>query len=492
MTTLLGWPSARLPRCRFAVSAPRRDRGAVVPLLLLSVCSGALSGCSGDAGGPAATTPSTANQSVANQSVAIGAASLAQRDPRRLSVELFRVPRQALTAETEFTGNLLPARGTPIMAEVEGIAQSFGDFGPFIEGEVAGQRYAVKLGLQPGQQVAEGALLAQLDPTSFELDVAAAEAQLTRARAEHARLLAGQRSEAIARIKAAYDEARARSKLAVAVYERAQMLSRQSAASLGEVERAEMEWSAAQAMVATQQAMLNEAEAGPTAEEIAVSEALIRQAEAELKKAQHRLQKTSIYAPYDGVLSEINVYKGQQVSPATRPLFEILDLRYLAAEVGVPESYIGKIKFRDNAQVQIAGANQPVPGLVIAINDKVDAESRNFTIRVGIDNAARRFKAGQFATVRLQLGDQDAVPVVPDAAIKFTEGEPGVFVYRDGRVRRVGVALGIGDGELTEIKAGLSAGELVVVDDPTLLIDGMAVEVRNPELVDDPRHRNDG
>jgi len=427
-----------------------------------------------------------------DDAAAVDAAPVSRHGPRKLAVELVRVERHSLKAETEFTGNLLPARGTPIMAEVEGIAQSFGDIGPLIEGEIAGQSYAVKLGLQPGQEVSEGDLLARLDPTSFELDVAAADARLAKARADHAKLLAGQRREAIARIKAAHDEALARYKLAAADYERAKTLSRQSAASRGEVERAEMELAAAEALIDTQQATLNEAEAGPTAEEIAVSEAMIRQAEAELNKAQHRLDKTAIYAPYDGTISEINVYKGQQVSPATQPLFEILDLRYMAAEVGVPESFIGKIKFQDPAQVYIAGTTEPVPGVVIAINDKVNAESRTFRIRVGIDNAARRFKAGQFTAVRLQLGDETAAPVVPSMAIKFAEGEPGVFVYRDGRVTRAEVGLGMSDGERTEIISGVSTGELVVIDDPNLLIDGMAVEVRNAEIVDPADRKGDG
>jgi multidrug efflux pump subunit AcrA (membrane-fusion protein) len=322
-----------------------------------------------------------------------------------------------------------------------------------------------------------------LEKTTFELDVAMAKARVEKAKADLAKLIAWEREESIARMKAALDEAKARRKLAEAEYQRAKTLSRQSAASLGEVERAATELAAAEAMLVSNQATLAEAEAGPVAEEIAVAKSMIVQAEAELQLKERLLEKTAIRVPYDGVLSAINVYKGARVSPNTGPVFEVLDLRYVAAEVGVPEAYIGKIKMQDFAQVRIAGHPEPVPGLVIGIAEKVDPESRSFRIRVGVDNEDGKFKSGQFATAILQVGSIAEANIVPSAAVKFEEGQPGVFVYQDGKVKRVGVSLGMSDGDRIEVLEGLSEGDLIVVDDPNLLSDGMSVEVNNQEIL---------
>jgi HlyD family secretion protein len=401
----------------------------------------------------------------------------------KLQVVLDKVVKQSMSAQSEFSGSLLPARGTQVMSEVEGIAESFAEIGPLVEATVGGKHYSVRLSMQPGTKVKEGQVLVQLEKTNFELDVAIAKAKVDKAQADLAKLIAWERQESIDRLKAALDEANARKKLADAVHRRALTLSRQSAASVGEVERTAMELTAAEAMVVSQFAALSEAEAGPTAEEIAVSKSMITQAEAELKQRERLLEKTSIRVPYDGILTAINVYKGARVSPNTGPLFEVLDLRYVAAEVGIPESYIGKVKMQDIAQVLIAGDPKPVPGLVVGINEKVDPESRSFRIRVGVDNEHGKFKAGQFATVILQIGTIAETTVIPSAAIKFEEGQPGVFVYKDGIVERVGVTLGMSNGERIEIIDGLSEGELVVVDDPNLLSDGMSVEVRNQEIL---------
>lgn len=401
----------------------------------------------------------------------------------KIQVVLDKVVRQSMSVQSEFTGSLLPARATQVMAEVEGITESFADIGPLVEATVNGKHYSVKLGMQPGQKVKEGQVLVQLERTRFELDVAVAMAKVERAKADLAKLVAWERKESIDRIKAAVDEAKARKKLAAAVHRRSLTLSRQSAVSVGEVERAETELAAAEATLVSQRAMLSEAEAGPTPEQIAVSKSMIRQAEAGLRQTERLLEKTAIRVPYDGVLTQINVYKGARVSPSTGSLFEILDLRYVAAEVGIPESYIGKIKMQDRAQVLIAGVPDPVPGLVIGINEKVDPESRSYRIRVAVDNEQGKFKAGQFATVILQVGTVAETTVVPSVCIKFQEGQPGVFAYQDGKVKRVGVTLGMSDGDRVEIIDGLHEGELIVTEDPNLLSDGMSVEVRNEDIL---------
>jgi RND family efflux transporter MFP subunit len=180
--------------------------------------------------------------------------------------------------------------------------------------------------------------------------------------------------------------------------------------------------------------------------------------------------------PDDGVITEVNVEQGDHVSSASGPLFELLDLRYLVAEVGVPESHLGDIQLQDRADVLMAGSVEPVPGLVVGMNDKVDPESRSYRVRVAIDNAGGRFKAGQFVQVVLSLGGRSQATLVPTTAITFQEGQPGVFVVENERARRRLVTVGMSDDISSEILSGLVAGEVVVVDDPALLSDGMRVD----------------
>lgn len=117
--------------------------------------------------------------------------------------------------------------------------------------------------------------------------------------------------------------------------------------------------------------------------------------------------------------------------------------------------------------------------MIVSINDKLDPESRSFRVRIAIDNIERRFKAGQFVRVALNVGTQDQHIVLPSRAITFVEGQPGVFVYSDGTVTRQIVTLGVADDDQVEILAGINEGDSVVTHDPALLTDGMKVEVRS-------------
>jgi RND family efflux transporter MFP subunit len=119
--------------------------------------------------------------------------------------------------------------------------------------------------------------------------------------------------------------------------------------------------------------------------------------------------------------------------------------------------------------------------MVVLINDKVDPSNRTFRIRVAIRNDRLQFKAGQFVRVVLEVESSPNALTVPVQAITYTGGEARVFVYKNGSVEQRAVTLGVSNGEAAEVLAGLSAGEQVVVDDPSVLCDGMAVQVRTTD-----------
>jgi multidrug efflux pump subunit AcrA (membrane-fusion protein) len=65
--------------------------------------------------------------------------------------------------------------------------------------------------------------------------------------------------------------------------------------------------------------------------------------------------------------------------------------------------------------------------------------------------------------------------LVPQGALRQDGAQDVVFVVRDGSVRRRAVSAGASVGALREIRAGLTAGDLVVVDGPPDLKDGSRV-----------------
>ncbi len=278
------------------------------------------------------------------------------------------------------------------------------------------------------------------------------------------------------------NEAEARLKLANSNLERMEQLREKDVLTDVEFEQAAMEVATTQAMLESAEAQLSTTTAGPTSEEIAVQEALVAQAEVEVEQAQVNIDKATIHAPYDGIVVSIDAEVGDRVSAANGPLVEVMDLRYLVAEIGVPEAYIGRVNVHDEAQVTLAGFADPVPGIVIAVNAYVDPAARTFQARIAIDNEQLNFKAGQFANVRLHLElDRDPLLMVPNESIVFVEGEPHVFRVEAGQARLIAVELGLADELSTEVVNGLNDEDQIVTDDPSLLVDGMHVVVRTEQ-----------
>lgn len=401
---------------------------------------------------------------------------------RRVEVTVAKAARMDIATPVEFVGNLLPRRRTMLVAQVDGVIRSIPASGAKIDVVVDGKRYTEQLGVVPGQQVREGESLIELDPIDYELALATAQSKLARTQAELQKLLAGQRTEDIQKLRAVCAEFRARHSLAVSEFDRVKELLQTRAISRSEYDSRATEVETAKAILAGAEASLQAAEAGPTQEEIAVAKATVAQEEAEVRVTAEKLSKATIRAPYDGVVTDIYVDEGDRVSAAGgSQLLEIMDLRFLIAEVGVPEAYLGKVRVEDRATMTVAGQAEPIPAIVVSINGKVEPDSRTFRVRVAIDNSGGLFKAGQFALVHFSVSGSQQAMVVPSRAIIFKEGQPHVYVCRDQRVQQRSVVVGVESDTHSEIVSGLKPGEQVVVDDPSLLTDGMPVAVRAPD-----------
>lgn len=397
-----------------------------------------------------------------------------------ISVELAAVAKSDVTASIELVGSLIPRRRSIIVSEVDGvIAEIPSSQTERIEAEVDGQRFSAVPRLDIGVEVAQGDVLARLDPTQYQLKLQADQAKLDTTKRELENLRAWRRPEEVKKSQAGRDEAAARLALAKSNRARSQGLFARKAIARAEFEQTEMELKAARAALDRADAELALAGAGPTKEEVAVGLAAVAQARAEVEQAQWELEKTIIRAPYDGVVTDRYVDEGERVTAMPRvEIMELMNLSVLSARLCVPERYINQVRVGQTAEVYVKGSVQPVRGLVVLINDKVDPAGRTFRIRVAVDNRQRRFKVGQFVRVVLQVDGAADTLTVPTRAIVYTGGEARVFVYSEGSVQQKAVELGLRNPTAAEVLSGLAAGEQVVVDDPSILSPGMSVQVR--------------
>jgi len=180
-----------------------------------------------------------------------------------------------------------------------------------------------------------------------------------------------------------------------------------------------------------------------------------------------------IAAPFDGVVTEKMVEPGNMAAPGT-PLMRVEDTRGFRLDVRVDESRIGRVSRGATVAIALDGgaddAARVVDGTVTEVGRAVDADVRSFLVKIELP-ADRRLRSGMFGRARFSTRPRRAL-TVPEAALVHRGQVTSVFVVEKdiARVRLVNV-------RGTEVLAGLSEGDVVIVTPPPTLTDGRRVTV---------------
>ena len=180
-----------------------------------------------------------------------------------------------------------------------------------------------------------------------------------------------------------------------------------------------------------------------------------------------------ITAPFDGVVTAKMVEPGNMAAPGT-PLMRVEDTRRFRLDVRVDEARIGGVPPGAPVSVALdtgsADAARVVDGTVTEVGRAADADVRSFLVKIELP-ADGRLRSGMFGRARFSTQPQRAL-TVPDSALVQRGQVTSVFVVENGvaRVRLVNV-------RGTEVLAGVSDGDVVIVNPPSTLTDGRRVTV---------------
>jgi RND family efflux transporter MFP subunit len=179
---------------------------------------------------------------------------------------------------------------------------------------------------------------------------------------------------------------------------------------------------------------------------------------------------TRITAPFDGVITEKSVEPGNMASPGMA-LLRVEDTRGFRLDVRVDESRIGHMAIGARVPVALAdasGAATTVTGTVSEIARAVESDARAFLVKIALPEAAS-LRSGMFGRARFAGAPRLAL-AVPAGALVRRGQVTSVFVIDQGVAR-----LRLVDVRDTEVLAGLSEGEVVVVDPVAAIVDGRRV-----------------
>lgn len=181
-------------------------------------------------------------------------------------------------------------------------------------------------------------------------------------------------------------------------------------------------------------------------------------------------QRFAYYAPVNGIVSELNVRRGTQVSPGMNAL-SLIDLSTVWLIAEIPESHGAAVRTGSSAELTFAAyPGRKFSGTVEYIYPEVTQASRSLRVRIQLDNGAGLLRPGMYANVKFSGAAQARATVVPSEAVIATGRRKVVIVVgADGNFKPVDVRTGAESGGNTEILAGLSPGQTVVTSGQFLL-----------------------
>ena len=338
----------------------------------------------------------------------------------------------------------------------------------------------VFVGPREGEYVKKGQGLAQIDPTDFQLSVKIAQAQKDNAKAALQKATISVRPELLEQARVEYERAEDE-------YRRMKMLYELNSL-------AEIDFRKFKAAYETAKQQYDQAQMGGQKEDKLLYRAAYEQADANLQVAAKALSDATLHAPIDGYISKRSVEVGDRAA-AGKPVFEIVQLDTVEANVGVPETDIHLVKIGQKASITFpALPNRSFEGTVRIINVSADPGTRTYMTRISMPNPEHIIRIGMVAEARL-VGDRmiSMVTVPGEAIVRDEQGATMVFCYfpEQQRVYRKRVKVGAFRGTQVEIKEGLSGDESIVIAGQDYLRDGMPVTVTGmpPEKVSDGKGR---
>lgn len=314
----------------------------------------------------------------------------------------------------------------------------------------------VEVNVDEGMAVREGQVLARLDDSAYRAALGLAQAQLEASRG-------------------AVRETEVRLAEAQLTLKRRVQLAADGIANQAEVDQARAEVDSLAARIASSRAQVN----------VAASQVALQQTD---------LDNTIIRAPFGGVAISKDAQAGEMVSPVsagggfTRTgICTIVDMKSLEIEVDVNESYINRVKPKqDVTAVLDAYPDFQIPARVITTVPTADRQKATVLVRIGFNALDPRIlpDMGVKVTFLREAGDAEVpaaqpTSLVPKGAVIVDGDQSYVFVLRaDSTVERRAVRTGGTDGDRLEVEAGLQSGERVVVIPPPSLKTGSLVTVK--------------
>jgi HlyD family secretion protein len=327
--------------------------------------------------------------------------------------------------------------------------------------------------VKEGDRVRKGQLLLQLDDDDIRSQAARAQAQLRTAQANQSAPQAEVQTinDQLAKARLARDTAQHN-------LDALQRLQQQGSASPGEVQKAEGILKSAEADVTLYEEQQKNRYSQP---EQARIEAQIADAQAAYDSAENALRKSSVRAPFDGIVYSLPVKSGAFVQTGEL-LLQVADLSRVLVRAFVDEPDVGRLQLGQKSEITW----DAVPGRtwIGAVNTLPSTVKPHLSRNVGeatclIENRDLRLIPNVNVGVTIVVAEHSNVLTLQRDALHIDESGTYVFRIAGNRLTRQPIEFSLQNLTRVEITSGLSEGEAVAIsaEETKPLVDGAVVKV---------------
>ncbi len=394
-----------------------------------------------------------------------------------------------------------PAGVRPLTKEVT-VTGTVSPFDPITIGsEISGLKI-VSVRAEEGDLVKKGQILATLNSSVLQAELAQAKAKLAASVADLKKAIQPNRREDIFAYQAAYEQAKAaiaeeeaglaqakanltdaednvlryRELVADGAVSKQDAETRETTAKTAKamVGNAEQKISAARFSAEQARQKMSMAQVGGRKEDITVAQANLAEIKANVAQLQAQVEQTNIVAPDDGLISKRDCHIGD-IANVGQSLFSEVRANRLELRAQVSDIDLAKFHPGQKVQIQAAGKDNAATGSVRIVSPLVDTTTRLGTVRIDLPSDAG-LKSGMFVRGTVALGQMPAL-CVPAKSVISRDSNAFVFVLNGIRASMQAVVTGYRGDDFVEVLSGVKSGDKIIVKGAGFLKDGDVVQV---------------
>lgn len=229
-----------------------------------------------------------------------------------------------------------------------------------------------------------------------------------------------------------------------------------------DIEQAQLEAdvAVAEANLAKAQERVDKLQDGPDPDQVAAARASLRAAEA-------RVNQANLTAPFDGTVMAVNYAIGDSATPG-QPAVVVADLTPLHVQTTVDELDIAQVEIGQPVTLTLdALPNVTLAGTVASIDlsPSQGTGSTEYPVKVDLSTVDERARVGMTVALEILVASKENALLVPNWALRFDSNTSNIYVMVDtanGPERR-DIDLGLRNETVSEVVSGLDPGTVVTV-----------------------------